>query len=145
MGAAPSRRRMIRLHRPYPAALGALMAVLALLAGCAPAAVAPPPGPPGPGRLQGTACLDALPQRGIAYQIVSERAVNGCNLAGAVRVGRLEAPFDKPAEMTCELALKLDEFETAVVQPPALRYFNPRVIPVPPPRRYALPHATPPP
>lgn len=104
------------------------MAVLALLAGCAPAAVVPPPGSPGPGRLQGKACLDALTQRGIVYQLVSEHAaVNACNLAGAVRVSKLQAPFDKPAEMTCEMALKLDEFETNVVQPAALRYFNRRV------------------
>ena len=116
---------MIQLRPLFrPAAFGAVLAVLAVLSGCAPAALAPPPAP-----LQPTACLDQLSQRGIAYQLVSvPAAIRGCTLSGGVKVERLLVAFDKPAEMTCELALKLDEFEINVVQVAAQRHFNRRLV-----------------
>lgn len=114
-------------HRFLPFA--AFGAAVALLASCAPAAVVPPARPlplPAP---QGAACLDQLMQRGIAYQMVSERAaISGCNVVNAVRVAALLAPFDKPATMTCEMALRVDDFEINVVQVAAQRYFSRRVV-----------------
>jgi hypothetical protein len=110
------------------AGFGALVAVLALLAACAPRAVAPPVIAPPP---SGAACQAQLQERGISFQIVSERAAIGaCTVINAVRVETLAAPFDKPAVMTCALALRLDEFETDVVQAEAQRYFHRRVVEV---------------
>lgn len=113
-----------------PAGLGAVLVLAAVLASCAPAAVVPHAPPPGPVHRvpEGDACLDQLMQRGIAFQMVSERAaIGGCNVINAVRVAHLLTPFDKPADMTCEMALLLDDFEINVVQVAAQRYFNRRV------------------
>jgi hypothetical protein len=116
----------MHLRLPPHAGIGLAIAVLALLAGCAPAAVVPPPSPgPSPSPL---ACLDQLTQRGVAYQaLATHAAIRGCNISGGVRVEGLLAPFDKPAEMTCDMALRLDEFEINVVQVAAQRYFKRRV------------------
>ncbi len=112
--------------------LGALAAVvIAGLAGCAPAAVAPPVPQPQPlpaPAPRGEACLDQLYTRGVGYELVSERAsVGGCTLFNAVRLKKLLVPFDRPADMTCQMALLMDEFEINVVQVAAQRYFNRRV------------------
>ncbi|HTY68152.1 MAG TPA: extensin family protein [Alphaproteobacteria bacterium] len=114
-------------RRPITPGLGALFVVLAMLAACAPRAVAPPPPvlPPA----SGAACLRALSERGVPFQPVSEpAAISGCNLQNAVRVTGVGAPFDKPATMTCGLALRLNEFESDVVEAAAERYFHRRVV-----------------
>jgi hypothetical protein len=110
-----------------------VVACAAALAGCsvAPpptAAVVPPPAytpPPSAGDM----CLDELTERGIVYDIVPMRAAfGGCNLVDGVRVSRLLAPFDKPAILSCPMALRVDEFEINVVQMVAQRYFKQRVV-----------------
>ena len=113
-------------RRPNISGLGALV-VAASLAACAPRAVVPPsPVAPPP---SGSVCLDELTARGIDYELVSEHAaISGCNMLNAVRVAGLLAPFDKPATMTCGLALRLDDFEINVVQVAAERYFHRRVV-----------------
>ncbi len=112
--------------RPNLAGLGALAVVLTMLAACAPRAVVPPPPFPA-----GGACFGQLDERGVAYDIVSEHAaIGGCNVTGAVHVVGLEARFDKPATMTCELALRLDEFEAEIVQAAAQEHFHRRVVDV---------------
>ena len=111
------------------AGFGVLVAALGALTACAPRAVAPPPvfGPPP----SGAECQAQLEQRGVPFQIVSEQAaIGGCAVINAVRVETLAAPFDKPAIMTCALALRLDEFETDIVQAEARRYFHRRVVEV---------------
>jgi len=115
-------------RRPHHAGFGALAVVLTGLAGCAPAAVPPRPAPLPAPPPSGEACLDQLAARGVTFDLVSERAaVGGCNVINAVRLKRLLAPFDQPADMTCQMALLLDDFEINVVQVAAQRYFNRRV------------------
>lgn len=110
-------------RRPAYPGFGALALVLATLAACAPREVQPLPPP------AGGACLDELSARGVAFDVVSEQAALGaCNLTDAVRVKGLEARFDKPATMRCELALRLDEFEVNVVQAAAEQHFHRRVV-----------------
>jgi len=117
-------------RRPHHTGFAALAIALAALAGCAPAAVVPPrplplPAAPPP---SGEACLEELNTRGVSFELVSERAaVGGCNVLNAVRLRKLLAPFDRPADMTCQMALLLDDFEINVVQVAAQRYFNRRV------------------
>ena len=112
-------------RHPKIAGFGALAVVLATLAACAPRAVIAPPVPSGP---PGASCFDQLSERGIAYNIVVEDAALGaCRIPGAVRVAGLLAPFDKPATMRCNLALRLDEFEIDVVQIAASEHFHRRV------------------
>ena len=114
-------------RRPITPGFGALLVALMMLGACAPRAIAPlPPVPPPAG---GAACLRELTERGVAFQLVSEpAAISGCNLVNAVRVAGVGARFDKPATMTCGLALRLDDFETNVVQAAAERYFRRRVV-----------------
>lgn len=116
-------------RRAHSAGFAALAVVLAGLAGCAPAAVAPPrPAPLPPAPPGGEACLDQLAARGVSFELVSERAaIGGCNVVNAVRLKKLLAAFDRPADMSCEMALLLDDFEINVVQVAAQRYFNRRV------------------
>lgn len=114
-------------RRPITLGLGALLVVLAMLAACAPRAIAPLPPVPPPAA--GAACLRELTERGVAFQLVSEpAAISGCNLVNAVHVTGVGVRFDKPATMTCGLALRLDDFETNVVQAAAERYFHRRVV-----------------
>ena len=116
------------IRRPKLAGLGALVVALATLAACAPRAVLPPPSPVPPPPAGG-ACLDQLSTRGIPFALVAERAaVSGCNVAQAVKVDGLLEPFDKPATMSCDLALRLDEFEINVVQVAAEEHFHRRVV-----------------
>ncbi|MBV8538336.1 MAG: extensin family protein [Alphaproteobacteria bacterium] len=113
-------------RRPNIAAIGALVIAVSLTA-CAPPAVLPPQ--PGIPPASGAACLEQLTRRGIDFELVSEHAaVSGCNIANAVRVAGVSAPFDKPATMTCALALRVEDFETNVVQAAAERYFHRRVV-----------------
>ncbi len=112
-------------RRPFISGFGALLVALAMLTACA---VAPPP-PPVPPPPSGAACLANLASRGVAYELVTEHAtVSGCNLVNAVRVKGVGARFDRPATMACGLALRLDDFETNVVQAAAERYFQRRVV-----------------
>jgi hypothetical protein len=117
------------LFSPNAIRIGAVLAVLAALAACAPRAVVPPPPAPFPPAVpRGDACLAQLEQRGIDYRMVTERAaIGGCYIVNAVRLSALLVPFDKPADMTCEMALMLDDFEINVVQVAAQRYFKRRV------------------
>lgn len=114
-------------RRPITPGFGALLVVLAMLTACAPRATAPPPPvlPPA----SGPACVRELSERGVPFQQVSEPAtISGCNLVNAVRVTGVGVRFDKPATMTCGLALRLDDFETDVVQAAAERYFHRSVV-----------------
>jgi len=114
-------------RRPITPGFGALLVVLAMLAACAPRAVVPLAPVPPPA--SGPACFRELTERGVPFQLVNEPAtISGCNLLNAVRVTGAGVRFDKPATMTCGLALRLDDFEADVVQAAAERYFHRRVI-----------------
>lgn len=121
---------MVVFRRSNATAVGAVLVVAATLAACAPRLSAPPPAHPGPtvSVPHGDACLEALDLRGVAYRMVTEHAsIGGCNPANAVQLNGLLVPFDKPATMTCEMAVLLDDFEINVVQMAAQRYFHRRV------------------
>src|SRR4051812_22610356 len=113
-------------------ALGSLLA--ALLASCTPQLAtapvpAPPPARPGTVKLTppGLVCLDKLGQRGALFEIVADRvATNGCSVTNGVRVSRTSVAFDKPATITCQMAIAWSDFEEQVVQPAAQRYFQRR-------------------
>jgi hypothetical protein len=108
---------------------------LAALTGCSlsPApdlSAAPPPLPAyKPPAAPGQFCLDQLSERGIGFDMVPMVASLGfCSITNGVRVERLLAPFDKPATVTCPMALRLDDFEINVVQMAAQRLFNRRLV-----------------
>lgn len=70
-------------------------------------------------------CLDELSQRGISYEMVPMRVtLGGCGVDNGVRISKLLARFDRPATLSCPMALRLDEFEINVVQMAAQRYFR---------------------
>ena len=118
----------------WPRVAAALVAACAAaLAGCstppAPVAAVPPPPVYTPPHGTGDMCLDELSDRGITYEIVPMHAAfSRCSLVDGVRVSRLLEPFDRPATLSCPMALRLDEFEINVVQMAAQRYFNQRVV-----------------
>src|SRR5690242_2371729 len=96
---------------------------IALLAGCA---TPPPPAPPLADN--GPQCLAGLDARGVAYRPLAMPAATGrCGIANAVRLVTAEAALSRPADMTCALAARLDDFLREVVEPAALRYFGRRV------------------
>lgn len=110
-----------------------VVACAGALAGCGLIAPPAPPIPPPPAVYSppttGDACLDELSNRGIVYEMVPMHAAfGGCDLVEGVRVSALLAPFDKPATLSCPMALQLDEFEINVVQMAAQHYFKQRVV-----------------
>ncbi|HTY68102.1 MAG TPA: extensin family protein [Alphaproteobacteria bacterium] len=84
-----------------------------------------------PGPSAGELCLEELSQRGISYEVMPTYATAGaCNVMTGVRVAALLTPFNRPATLSCPMALRLDEFEINVVQMAAQRYFKRNVIEV---------------
>ena len=119
-------------------AIAASLAWAVVTAGCTAApgpdrmAAARPPVPvykPPPSA--GEMCLDELAERGISYDLIPLHTTAGaCSLVNGVRIARLLAPFNRPATLSCQMALRLDEFEINIVQMAAQRYFNRKVIEV---------------
>ena len=107
---------------------GALLA--ASLAACAPRLVAPPSPPPPESAIRlrppsGLQCLETLSQRGALYEIVADRAsAGGCQLTNGVSLTRSSVALDKPATLSCPLAVALADFESRVVQPAAQKHFR---------------------
>lgn len=95
----------------------AVVVLAMLLAGCA--GRAPP----------GAACLAELSRHDIDYEPleIDDPHDSRCTIETAVRVYRVEAAFNRPATMSCNLANRLDEFEREVVQPAARSEFGERV------------------
>lgn len=103
------------------------------LYGCAPQftrAPTPAPAPRNPPLVlhfpQGQACLDELAKRGSIFDIAADRVAAGgaCRLTNGVTLRKSSAPLDKPAVMSCQLALSIDDFKTFAVQPAAEKYFH---------------------
>jgi hypothetical protein len=116
-------------------ALAGALLLAALVAACAPqAAVTPPsavvpPASPPPAPPQGLQCLDELARRGAVYQFVAERAsANGCRLTNGINLFQSSVLLDRPATLTCPLAIALYDFETRIVQPAAHKWFKKRLI-----------------
>jgi hypothetical protein len=105
-----------------------------VLSGCglgsAPEIAAPPPLPSyKPPVAAGQFCLDQLGERGIGFNMVPMAASFGsCSMTNGVKVDSLLVPFDKPATVTCPMALRLDDFEINVVQMAAQRWFKRRLV-----------------
>lgn len=123
---------MIFFHRP---ARAAALLTAALASACAPQVAVAPPRPAPPPEVapapppQGLQCLDELARRGAVYQFVAERAsANGCRLTNGINLYQSSVLLDRPATLTCPLALALYDLETRVVQPAAHKWFNKRLI-----------------
>lgn len=70
-------------------------------------------------------CLATLNARGVSWSAAdAPGSGSGCGIAGGVQVRQLSTPFNQPATMSCALALAMNDFETQVVQPAALRHFG---------------------
>jgi hypothetical protein len=112
----------------------ALAGAVALAAACAPQVATVPPRPAAPAPAvppppQGLQCLDELARRGAVYQFVAERAsANGCRLTNGISLSQSSVLLDRPATLTCPLAMALYDFETRVVQPAAHKWFNRRLL-----------------
>jgi hypothetical protein len=123
------------LRRLFHPGAGALFVALGLAACAHQVAVAPPPPAPvrHPPTVQltppGLVCLEKLGQRGIVFDIVADRvAANGCNLTNGVQIKQSLIALDKPATLTCPMAVAFQDFEEQVIQPAAQRIFKRRVI-----------------
>lgn len=100
-----------------------LLLAAALPVGCA--SQRPPPTAP-PGR--GEACLSQLEARHIDYQLAATPvSAGGCGIDNPVRINHSAIAWNRPAVMSCDLALTFDRFEEEVVQAAALRHFGKRV------------------
>jgi hypothetical protein len=99
------------------------MLLLGVLAGC----VAPPrPAAPPSATAQ---CLGQLSAQGVRFETVAAPvAARGCGIENAVRVLQSAIAWNRPAEMSCTLASRLDSFERDAVQPAAQRYFGRPVV-----------------
>ena len=63
------------------------------------------------------------------FEIVADRvALNGCDLTNGVLLKQSLIPLDKPATLTCPMAVAFQDFEEQVIQPAAQRFFKRRVI-----------------
>jgi hypothetical protein len=99
----------------------------ALLLGVTTSCVTRPPRPPvSPDAAQ---CLDQLVAQGVRYTtIAAPVAANGCGIANGVRVEQSAIVWNRPAEMSCSLATRLDGFERDIVQSAARRHFGRPVV-----------------
>jgi hypothetical protein len=80
--------------------------------------------PPAPSQT-GAQCLDRLAAQGVRFApIAAPVALNGCGIATGVRVEQSAIAWNRPAEMSCALAVQLDRFESEAVQPAAQRHFG---------------------
>jgi hypothetical protein len=107
-----------------------LVAVSGCSLGPAPEVAAPAPLPAyTPPAAPGQFCLDQLAERGIGFRMMAMGASLGfCSMTNGVKVDGLLVPFDKPASLTCAMALRLDDFEINVVQMAAQRHFGRRLV-----------------
>lgn len=77
----------------------------------------------------GAACLDELTRLGARFKKIGDNAkANACGIANAIEVEALTAPFNRPAQMDCDLALALLRFERDAVQPLAQQHFRLSVV-----------------
>jgi hypothetical protein len=96
-----------------------MLFMVAIVAGCVSA-----PRPPAPSNT-GAQCLAQLAAQGVRFvPIATPVAANGCGIDNGVRVEQSAIGWNRPAEMSCALAERLDRFEREAVQPAALRYFG---------------------
>ncbi len=73
----------------------------------------------------GQACLSALSGRGVRFESRGDLSDNSqCGIANAVAMRGSVADFDRPATLSCQTALAVDDFERTVVQPAAERYLG---------------------
>lgn len=120
---------------PRTAAAAGVVCLAAALNACSlaptpePPTAAAPPAVYKPPIAPGQFCLDQLAERGIGYNMVPMGASLGfCSITNGVKVDRLLVPFDKPATISCPMALRLDDFEINVVQMAAQRWFQRRLV-----------------
>src|SRR5260221_111145 len=121
MATAQHRKPRIRSGR---AAVALAVVFLAALSGCvsAPRRPAAPPS-------TAAQCLGQLSAQGVRFETVAvPAAANGCGMDTAVRVEQSAIAWNRPAEMSCTLAARLDSFERDAVQPAAQRYFGRPVV-----------------
>ena len=104
-----------------------VIVLAALLLGLVASCVTRPPRPPAaPDAAQ---CLGQLAAQGVRFTIIAAPvATNGCGIANAVRVEQSAIAWNRPAEMSCALATRLDSFERDIVQPAAQRHFGRPVV-----------------
>jgi hypothetical protein len=77
----------------------------------------------------GAQCLDQLAAQGVRYvPIAASVALNGCGIVTGVRVEQSAITWNRPAEMSCALAVQLDRFEREAVQQAAQRHFGRPVV-----------------
>jgi hypothetical protein len=121
MAAVPYRDPQYRAGRP---AVALTVLLLGLLSGCV-SPPRPPAGPPG----AAAECLGQLSAQGVRFETVAAPvAANGCGIDNAVRVQQSAIAWNRPAEMSCTLASRLDSFERDAIQPAAQRYFGRPVV-----------------
>jgi hypothetical protein len=109
-----------------------ILIVLGLLAGCVPDAgtIRPAPQPaavaPKPGDLSALQqCQGSLDEFGIDFQRVpSFSNAKGCGMADGVKVATGGVDLNRPAELSCELAVAFANFEYEFIQPLALRHLR---------------------
>ena len=112
-----------RTGRAPKATVWALLSATAL-AGCA----APPP-PAIPGPATGAACLSELAARQVTFTRETDfRNGRGCGIETAVSLAHSVASLNRPAQMSCGLALALNDYERSVVQPAAWSHFGQPVV-----------------
>jgi hypothetical protein len=98
--------------------------VTALLLGFLASCAARPPRP-----REAARCLSELAAQGVRFEPMAAPATaNGCAIDNAVRVEATAIALNRPAEMSCALATRLDSFAREVVQPAAQRYFGRPVV-----------------
>ena len=96
----------------------------ALLAACS-----TPPPPTASDLATGAACLDALTTRQVAFNRTDDfRTGSGCGIQTAISLNQSVASLNRPARMTCGLALALNDYERAVLQPAAWAHFGQPVV-----------------
>src|SRR5665213_3207813 len=79
--------------------------------------------PAEPARLPAAVCLAKLDELGVKYDRSS--APDGpCPVNDAVRVSATGLAFSRPTLMSCDLALKIEQFSREVVAPAAQQYFH---------------------
>lgn len=110
-----------------PAAKGGLAgAVAAILAACG---SAPEPPQAFPGTPTGEACLGQLSVRQVAFDREADfRNGRGCGIDTAISLEQSVAALNRPVQMSCGLALALNDYERAVIQPAAWAHFAQPVI-----------------
>jgi len=111
-------------------AVGAMLGLM-LLAGCVPepAALRPQPASvtvPRPGGLTAyQQCQGDLDDLGIDFQLVPAASnVQGCGMADGVKVASDGVVLNRPAALSCELAVAFANFEYEWIEPLARRYLK---------------------